>query len=75
MTNAEKIQELLVNNEDFRTQFITNTKEICAKFGIEIEDEALAEISGQPDGGGRPKKCVIIKSGTGSDKGYLICDF
>lgn len=71
---AAEIKKLFLENEEFRKEFITNTKSILEKYGINIGDETPIEFrpTGKP-GEVKPMKCVIVDSLT--TQGFLICDF
>jgi hypothetical protein len=71
---AAEIKRLFLENAEFRKEFITNTKAILERYGINIGDETPIEFqqTGKP-GEIKPMKCIIVESLT--TKGFLICDF
>lgn len=72
---AAQIKKLFIENEEFRKEFITNTKAICQKYGINLDTDIPIEFrqTSKP-GEMKPMKCVIVNYNT-TTQGFLICDF
>lgn len=69
-----EIKKLFLENEEFRKEFITNTKEICKKYGIVIGDDTPIEFRQTGElGQVKPMKCLCVNCST--PQGFIICDF
>lgn len=69
-----QIKRLFLENEEFRNEFITNTKAICEKYGISIGEDTPIEFRQTGKTGEiKPMKCVCVHCET--TQGFLICDF
>jgi hypothetical protein len=70
---TEELKKLIVENPEFRKELITNTKELCDKYGIDASkikvqtsDELDALVASKNDG--QLFSCIV-------PNGFLICTF
>jgi len=71
---ASQIKKLFLENEEFRKEFITNTKAIVEKYGVAIgEDTPIEFQQTSKHDEMKPMRCVVINSSPVTN--FLICDF
>lgn len=72
MKTTAEFNKMLLENEAFRHEFITNTRAVCEKHGIKVGEVDMKAFDAAVKSGKQAIRCVICDA---SPQAYLICEF
>lgn len=78
-STAAKIKDLFLNNMEFRKEFLTNTVDICKKYGIDMGENTPIDFSQNSTTVEiKSMKCAVCDGATingVTTDGYFVCSF